>query len=90
MAGLFTRLVALGFVIEMVVAILSTKISLFLGTSPLAVAGLAAQGGHLGRSTRGALRVGAADDLAVSVAGRTGPLVARRAARWQNPSPTDA
>jgi uncharacterized membrane protein YphA (DoxX/SURF4 family) len=35
MAGLFTRLVALGFVIEMVVAILSTKISLFLGTSPL-------------------------------------------------------
>ncbi len=37
MAGLFTRLVALGFMIEMVVAILSTKISLFLGTSPLAL-----------------------------------------------------
>ena len=37
MAGLVTRLVALGFVIEMVVAILSTKISLFLGTSPLAL-----------------------------------------------------
>ena len=37
MAGLFTRVVALGFVIEMVVAILSTKISLFLGTSPLAL-----------------------------------------------------
>ncbi len=37
MAGLFTRLVALGFVIEMVVAILSTKISLFHGTSPLAL-----------------------------------------------------
>ena len=37
MAGLFTRLVALGFVVEMVVAILSTKISLFLGTSPLAL-----------------------------------------------------
>jgi len=35
MAGLFTRLVALGFVVEMVVAILSTKISLFLGNSPL-------------------------------------------------------
>ena len=35
MAGLFTRVVALGFVIEMVVAILSTKISLFHGTSPL-------------------------------------------------------
>ena len=35
MAGLFTRIVALGFVIEMVVAILSTKISLFIGNSPL-------------------------------------------------------
>jgi putative oxidoreductase len=35
MAGLLTRVVALGFVVEMVVAILSTKISLFLGTSPL-------------------------------------------------------
>lgn len=34
-AGLFTRLVAIGFSIEMVVAILTTKISLFLGTSPL-------------------------------------------------------
>ena len=34
-AGLFTRLVAIPFVIEMVVAILSTKISLYLGTSPL-------------------------------------------------------
>jgi len=33
--GLFTRLVALGFSFEMVVAILTTKISLFLGTSPL-------------------------------------------------------
>jgi uncharacterized membrane protein YphA (DoxX/SURF4 family) len=35
MAGLFTRLVAAGFVIEMIVAMLSTKISLYLGTSPL-------------------------------------------------------
>lgn len=35
MAGLFTRVVALGFVVEMAVAILSTKVSLFLGTSPL-------------------------------------------------------
>ena len=33
--GLATRLIAVPFVIEMVVAILSTKISLFLGTSPL-------------------------------------------------------
>jgi putative oxidoreductase len=35
-AGLFTRLVAIPFIAEMVVAILSTKISLYLGTSPLA------------------------------------------------------
>ena len=33
--GLFTRLVAIGFSIEMIVAILTTKIALFLGTSPL-------------------------------------------------------
>jgi uncharacterized membrane protein YphA (DoxX/SURF4 family) len=33
--GLATRLIAIPFLIEMVVAILSTKISLFLGTSPL-------------------------------------------------------
>src|SRR3989475_11882476 len=35
LAGLFTRIVALLFVLEMIVAILSTKITLFLGTSPL-------------------------------------------------------
>ena len=34
--GLFTRAVAILFIAEMVVAMLSTKISLFLGTSPLA------------------------------------------------------
>jgi uncharacterized membrane protein YphA (DoxX/SURF4 family) len=35
MSGLGTRLIAIPFVIEMIVAILSTKISLYLGTSPL-------------------------------------------------------
>lgn len=35
LAGLMTRAIAVPFIIEMVVAILSTKISLFLGTSPL-------------------------------------------------------
>jgi putative oxidoreductase len=35
MAGLLTRLVAVPFIIEMVVAILTTKIGLYLGTSPL-------------------------------------------------------
>ena len=35
LAGFTTRLIAIPFVAEMVVAILSTKISLYLGTSPL-------------------------------------------------------
>lgn len=35
LSGLITRLIAVPFVIEMIVAILSTKISLYLGTSPL-------------------------------------------------------
>jgi putative oxidoreductase len=35
LSGLLTRLISIPFVIEMIVAILSTKISLFLGTSPL-------------------------------------------------------
>jgi len=34
-AGLLTRVIAIPFIIEMVVAILTTKISLYLGTSPL-------------------------------------------------------
>src|SRR5512144_2678341 len=33
--GLFTRFIAVPFIIEMIVAMLSTKISMFLGTSPL-------------------------------------------------------
>jgi len=35
LSGLMTRLIAVPFIIEMIVAILSTKISLYLGTSPL-------------------------------------------------------
>jgi uncharacterized membrane protein YphA (DoxX/SURF4 family) len=35
MAGLFTRVIAIPFIVEMIVAILTTKISLYLGTSPL-------------------------------------------------------
>jgi len=34
-AGFLTRLIAIPFVIEMIVAILSTKVALYLGTSPL-------------------------------------------------------
>jgi putative oxidoreductase len=35
MAGLLTRFIAIPFIIEMVVAILTTKVALYLGTSPL-------------------------------------------------------
>jgi putative oxidoreductase len=35
LTGLLTRLIAIPFIFEMIVAILSTKISLYLGTSPL-------------------------------------------------------
>jgi uncharacterized membrane protein YphA (DoxX/SURF4 family) len=35
LAGLLTRIAALPFIVEMVVAILATKISVYLGTSPL-------------------------------------------------------
>lgn len=35
LSGLLTRLIAIPFVAEMIVAMLSTKISLYLGTSPL-------------------------------------------------------
>jgi putative oxidoreductase len=35
LSGLMTRLIAIPFIIEMIVAVLSTKISLYLGTSPL-------------------------------------------------------
>ena len=35
MAGLLTRFISIPFVVEMLVAMASTKISLFLGTSPL-------------------------------------------------------
>jgi putative oxidoreductase len=35
LSGLLTRLISVPFIVEMIVAILSTKISLYLGTSPL-------------------------------------------------------
>jgi uncharacterized membrane protein YphA (DoxX/SURF4 family) len=35
LSGLLTRAIAIAFIIEMIVAILSTKIALYLGTSPL-------------------------------------------------------
>jgi len=35
LSGLMTRLIAIPFIVEMIVAMLSTKISLYMGTSPL-------------------------------------------------------
>src|SRR5580693_8521315 len=35
MAGLFTRFISVPFILEMIVAMLVTKVSLYLGTSPL-------------------------------------------------------
>jgi len=35
LSGLMTRLIAIPFIVEMIVAILSTKVSLYFGTSPL-------------------------------------------------------
>lgn len=54
-SGLFTRWICVPFIIEMIVAILSTKISMFLGTSPLALPPVPPQIGfwavlHEGRS----------------------------------------
>jgi uncharacterized membrane protein YphA (DoxX/SURF4 family) len=45
LTGLRTRLIAIVFVIEMAVAMLSTKITMFLGTSPLALPPVAPQTG---------------------------------------------
>jgi uncharacterized membrane protein YphA (DoxX/SURF4 family) len=55
LTGFMTRLVAVPFIIEMLVAILSTKISLYLGTSPLPLPPVPPQVGfwavlHEGRS----------------------------------------
>lgn len=35
MLGLFTRFISIPFIVEMIVAMLSTKIAIFLGVSPL-------------------------------------------------------
>jgi putative oxidoreductase len=56
-AGLLTRVTAIPFVIEMLVAILSTKITLYLGTSPSRVAAGSPTDRHLGGAARGSFGV---------------------------------
>jgi DoxX len=55
--GLLTRLIAIPFVIEMIVAMLSTKISMYLGKSPLPPTAGATSDRILGGFTRDSLRI---------------------------------
>jgi uncharacterized membrane protein YphA (DoxX/SURF4 family) len=82
-AGFLTRPFALLFIGEMIVAILSTKISMYLGTSPLPLPPVPPQGWHLGRLARGPLGVRADHELHLSPDLGAGSLVARRVASVQ-------
>ena len=76
LSGLMTRLIAIPFVAEMIVAILSTKISLYLGTSPLPLAAGVATGWLLGRVARDPVRLCADYDGHLSAGERSGKMVA--------------
>ena len=89
-AGLLTRAAAIPFVIEMVVAILSTKVSLVPRDVAAAAAAVAAAGGNLGRAAREPVGLGAAADVAVPHRGRAGALVAGRPAAPSRPPPVVA
>ena len=80
LAGLGTRLIAIPFVIEMIVAVLMTKITLFLGTSPLPPPPAPPLSRILGCPPRSPLRVRSTADCAILVYCRTWTLVARRPA----------
>ena len=82
LSGLLTRLIAIPFVFEMIVAILSTKISLYLGTSPSAPAAGAAKDWNVGRAARGPLRIRAASHGCVPADQRSGQVVVGRVA-WK-------
>jgi uncharacterized membrane protein YphA (DoxX/SURF4 family) len=73
--GLGTRFVAVPFIIEMVVATLSTKIGLYLGTSPLPPTAFAAPNRPLGSLARGAFGVRPAADNRLPSDRGPGPLV---------------
>jgi putative oxidoreductase len=67
--GLLTRIVAFYFMIEMIVDKLSTKISLYLGTSPLPLPG-SSQNRHMGGVARDPLRLCPVYGLPFPIAGR--------------------
>jgi hypothetical protein len=72
MAGLLTRWIAIPFVIEMIVAMLSTKISLYLGTSPLPFAAGPAKDRLVGGLARDSIRICANHSRLVSADQRAG------------------
>ena len=81
LSGLFTRLIAAPFIIQMLVAIASTKISIYLGTSPLPLPPAPPQVGfwavlHEVRSDYAQIY-----DLCFLVDSRTGTVVNRCSAR---------
>ena len=76
LSGLMTRLIAVPFIGEMIVAVLSTKISLYLGTSPLPLPPRAAAGGLLGRAARDPIRLCADSDGHLSAGEWPGKMVA--------------
>jgi putative oxidoreductase len=76
LSGLMTRLIAVPFIAEMIVAILSTKISLYLGTSPLPLPAGSSTSRFLGRVARNPLRLRADSDRHFPTGERPGKVVA--------------
>ena len=86
MSGFLTRAIAIPFVIEMIVAILSTKISLYLGNIASATSARAASGRPLGRAARDPLGLRADHERAIPPGCGPGPLVRRRHPRSRPPA----
>ncbi len=59
MAGLLTRFISVPFIVEMIVAVLMTKVSLYLGTSPLPMPPAPPKVGFWGRAPRDPIDLGA-------------------------------
>ena len=73
--GFLTRAIAIPFVIEMLVAILSTKISLYLGTSPLPLPPVPPPDWTVGSFTRSTLGVRTVNDYVLLAPCRARTLV---------------
>ena len=86
LSGLATRLIAIPFIAEMIVAILTTKIGIFLGTSPLPLPPALPKVGLLGGVARDPRRLCADHDHHVSADQRAGKwsLDALLLRRWKS------